>query len=385
MSTRKILILGVSEEMIPLMALARSDGYHVLGTDRNSKSPGLAMADTPFVMDSSDFKMVIEIVNKHKPEAILTRSELLLPVVAEVCELKGLPGPSSQVAEMSVDKYIFRKRMSEAGLRTPAFVSPESPEEITAALELTGLPAIVKPIDIGGSAGVQLVNTLKEATEAWIQACSLSVSGKALIEELIQGREFSAETWTENNLTHIAAITAKVVSNNGHFVELRHTIPAELMNAERHAIEEEVQKMSSVMGLNTCITHTEVMLTASGPVIVETGARPGGDMIGLTLVEMATGINMNRIMLNLALGKPVPQFQPTFMAAAIQYVATCNKTKAASMHDSLIKDDNFARYQILREDDPGKLEASSDRLAYYLFRAADLRSLNRTLSLFDDR
>lgn len=385
MTPPKLLILGVSEEMIPLIKLAKNDGYHVVGTDRNPDSAGLAVADTPIVMDSSDREDVMDIVNKHKPKGILTRSELLLPVVAEVCTLTGLPGPSSAIAQMSVDKYIFRNRMAEAGLRTPVFYSPNDMESVDKAIEETGLPAIVKPVDIGGSAGVKRVNSLQEARDAWKNACNLSLSGWAIIEELITGREFSAETWTENHITHIAAITEKVVSTNGHFVELRHIIPADITESERDAIENEVQKMASAMKLNQCLTHTEVMLTESGPVIVETGARPGGDMIGLTLVEMATGINMNRIMLNLALGKTVPQFDLFNGAAAIQYVVSETRTKAESIHESLIKDHNFAGYQILRNDDPGKLEASFDRLACYIFRAHDLLSLNQTLSLFDDK
>jgi carbamoyl-phosphate synthase large subunit len=379
-----ILILGASAEMLPLMELARSDGYLVAATDRNPDAPGLHFADFPYPGDVSAGNTLEQLADALRPAGILTRVELLLPHLARVCRQFNLPGPSEAVAAMSVDKHLFRETMMKAGLQTPRFREMTANTTIGKALEYTGLPAILKPVDYSGSTGVVLVRDLSEAQNALDSARKVSPSGRVIVEQYLVGREFSVETWSYGRTTHIAAITEKGVSNNGHFVEIQHVIQARLNDQEKTLIEAEVQKMAKVMELDHCLTHTEVMLTQEGAVLIETGARPGGDLIGLTLVERATGISMNRIMLNLALGKPIPAMPAIQAAAAIQYVTSQNVSVVQTIHDTLLKDPNFAGYEKLRDDDPEKLESSADRLAYYLFQSDHIQSLQNTLALFDE-
>lgn len=382
---KKILILGASEEMIPLMDIARSEGYLILVTDRDCRSKGLEYADVRFNLDATDVSSVMAIAVGHQIDAVLTRTELLLPVAAHICAQRGLPGPSVEVAALSVDKHLFRNKMACAKIRTPKFYLMEKASEVKAAIDITGFPAIVKPVDYSGSIGVTSVSTLQEAKQAWENAKEVSPSGRVIVEQLLEGREVSVETWTEARNTHIAAITGKTVSDNGHYVELRHTIPARLNPFEAEAIKAEVQKMAAVMQLNQCLAHTEIILTTQGPVIIETAARPGGDLIGLRMVEMATGINMNKVMLYLALGKKVPEWMPRHRATSVQYVTSYNRSFAETNHDILTKDPNFAGYSKLRDDDPERLSSSADRLAYYLFRAENLEELEQSLKPFDEQ
>lgn len=379
-----LLILGASKEMLPLMEIARNDGYMIAATDRDPAAPGLALADFPFPADVGHNDTLIELMNALNPVGVLTRVELLLPQMARACKQFGLPGPSEQVALLSVDKHLFRHTIHEAGLSTPRFAEVTMDFPLHKALDHTLLPAIVKPVDYSGSTGVKKVSSYDEAEDALKTAMNVSPSGRVIVEEYLAGREFSVETWSQFGETHIAAITEKRVSDNGHFVELQHIIPADINTDERLLVETEVQKMAKAMSLNDCLTHTEVMLTRAGAVLIETGARPGGDMIGLTLVEMATGISMNQIMLYLALGKPVPPMPLRPGAAAIRFLTSDNIASLQRIHDSLLKDPNFAGYEILRSDDPGKLESSADRVAYFLFRAEDRQSLLKTLSALDE-
>jgi biotin carboxylase len=379
-----LLILGVSEEMIPLIRLAQDAGCLVVGTDRNPDSSGLHAVDRACVVDTSDRDALQRLLLKERPDAMLTRVEALLPLVAEMCVQHRMPGPSLEVAALSVDKYLFRERMAAAGLRTPRYGVATHADEMPSLLSQTGLPVVVKPVDHSGSTGVARASTVEEAQKAFSHAYRLSPSGRVIVEELLHGREFSVETWTDEETTHIAAITEKRVSGNGHFVELRHTIPANITAAEAEAIEAEVQQMALVMKPRWCLTHTEVMLTERGTVLIETGARPGGDMIGLRLVEMATGINMNRVWLSLAFGERPPVMKRTNRASLIQYVTSENKPKADQLHAALLKDPNFAGYHQLREDNPGRLHASTDRIACYLFTANSPELMSNTIKLIDE-
>lgn len=385
MTRKRILILGASEEMIPLMKLAGKEGYKVLATDRNHDSPGLREADVSFHMDASDFAAVISIARQYHIDAITTRTELLLPVVAAVCDVLQLPGPSQLAAALSVDKYLFRQTMQQAGIRTPRFSSPVDLSELSTAVDHTGMPAIIKPVDYSGSTGVSLIKNADEAFEAFTKAKTLSPSGRVIVEEFITGKEFSIETWTQHRQTHIVAFTEKIVSGNNHFVELRHTIPATLTSDEMEGIRSEIEKMAIAMDLDNSIAHTEVFLTPDGPVIIETGARPGGDLIAFRLVEMATGISMYEVMFNLATGQPVPDSTPGNRAAAIQYTTSDNIEFIESIHELILKYNNLIEFRRLLQDNPGKLECSADRIAYYLFSAGTIASLRESLSIFGEK
>jgi hypothetical protein len=72
--------------------------------------------------------------------------------------------------------------------------------------------------------------------------------------------------------------------------------------------------------LRRCITHTELRLTARGPIVVEFGLRPIG-WPGPLCVEATTGVDMVAIMATLACGRltELPRPSPRY-AAGWQYL-----------------------------------------------------------------
>ncbi|HRZ42985.1 MAG TPA: ATP-grasp domain-containing protein [Bacteroidales bacterium] len=381
--TKRFLLLGASEEMLPLIRLAQAEGYAVIATDRNPEAPGLKTADHPFCMDASELPATWKLAREWKPCAITTRTELLLPVVASVCHELQLPGPDKTCAELSVDKYRFRETMQRAGIRTPRFASPENEAALLETLASIGLPAIIKPVDFSGSTGVSLIRTSEDAVPAFLRARNASPAGWVILEEFVNGKEISVETWSQHGKIHFVAFTDKQVSGNGHFVELRHTIPSALSLTEQRLVMGEVEKMAAAMNLNDTIAHTEVILSENGPVIVETGARPGGDHIAFRLVPLATGIDMYRIMFQLAAGIEVPSHTPTAKAAAIQYSTSENYQYIDKIHQSVISDDNFVEYIEHFSHKPEKLTCSADRSGAWLFAAPGAASLAKSLRIFE--
>ncbi len=380
---KRLLLLGGSDEMLPLIRLAQSEGYEVFATDRNPEAPGLQLADRTFCLDAANTDAVMALAHEAEIDAITTRTELLLPTIASVCKAMHLPGPTEKCAKLSVNKYLFRDEMQRAGIRTPRFASPENTSDLENALSWTGFPAIIKPVDFSGSTGVSMVRDNIEGNTAFHQAMKASPTGRVIVEQFISGREISVETWTQFGETHFAAFTDKQVSANGHFVELRHTIPAALSADERAAVMEEVKKMANAMELNDAIAHTEVILTKDGPCIIETGARPGGDHIAFRLVPLATGIDMYRVMFELSVGHEVSLAPPEGRAAAIQYVSSENHLYIDTIHQSVLLNTNFVEYIPGILYNPGKLTCSADRMGAYLFSAETADSLAKSLCIFD--
>ena len=104
---------------------------------------------------------------------------------------------------------------------------------------------------------------------------------QVLIEDFIVGREFSVETFTQNNETSIVAITEKMVigEKQGYFVEDTHIEPARISEQEYKLIADTVLNAIKLIGLDNCPSHTEVKLNDTGAYIIEIACRLGGDYI----------------------------------------------------------------------------------------------------------
>ena len=85
-----------------------------------------------------------------------------------------------------------------------------------------------------------------------------------MVERCISGTEVSVEGMTVNGKTHILAITDKMVTEPPYFVELGHSEPALLEDAEKVRIEDVARAAIEAVGIVNGPSHTEIMITDSG-------------------------------------------------------------------------------------------------------------------------
>ena len=119
--------------------------------------------------------------------------------VQAVFDLMGIryTGSGSKGCALSMDKTIAKRLLMPAGVRMPKGISVEKleyerdPAAVHAqALLSVGLPLVVKPACGGSSVGVSIVKNEEELAPAF--RLSLSYEPKAVVEEFVEGREFSA-------------------------------------------------------------------------------------------------------------------------------------------------------------------------------------------------
>jgi biotin carboxylase len=104
------------------------------------------------------------------------------------------------------------------------------------------------------------------------------------------------------------AVTGKF-KDERTFVELGHLVPAALDAATYASIAGYVTGILDVLGFHDCPSHTEIVLTAQGPRIIETHNRIGGDCI-MDLVHLATGVDMYDLVARQSLGEDVTPLLP---------------------------------------------------------------------------
>ncbi|WP_447007986.1 pyridoxal-phosphate dependent enzyme [Saccharothrix isguenensis] len=286
----------------------------VLLTSRPERYQGLAETGADvLVCDTGSLPALRESVQREFRRedlaGVTTTSEFYVATVAELTGWLGLPGNPVDAVAACRDKAALRALLADAGVGQPRFAVVRSVDDVEDAVAAVGLPCVVKPTDDSGSNNVLLCATAEQARAqvAAVLAVTENVrgqamSGAALVEQYLDGREYSVEMFSWEGRAHCVGVTAKTLGPPPHFVEDRHVFPAPLAPDERDAIVATAAGALTATGFRTGATHTEVRVTVDGPAVVEVNPRPAGGMIP-EAIRLATGLDLLEMQLGAALGR----------------------------------------------------------------------------------
>ena len=126
-------------------------------------------------------------------------------------DLLGIPytGSGYLGAGIAMNKIMTKKLVAPEGVQTPAWASYEHvrEEDIPAILQATRIPCVVKTPGGGSSLGVYIVRE-KDALEPAVRAC-LEYDDQLLIEQLIEGREFTCAVFNSRPLPSVEIAPVK--------------------------------------------------------------------------------------------------------------------------------------------------------------------------------
>ncbi|MEU2078010.1 ATP-grasp domain-containing protein [Streptomyces sp. NPDC013489] len=259
--------------------------------------------------------LIAETVRAHDIGTVLHlgSEDSMSPAVAEAERLGVSPNPASAVTVLN-DKAAMRALLAEHGLSVVRAESAVSVEEVAAATDRLPLPVVVKPARASGSRGVALIRDAADLKEWTDRVEEAGLAGPYLVEEYLEGPEFSVETLSADGVHHVIGITAKHTTGAPFFVETSHVHPAPLGQDERTAIHAVVIGLLDLAGYRFGPAHTEVILTPRGPRIVESQARLGGDRIPL-LIETASDYDIEGAIFRTLAGEPVEPPAPRHTAS----------------------------------------------------------------------
>lgn len=237
---------------------------------------------------------------------------------AAVAEALGLVAHSPRTVSLVHDKAAMRRQLGDAGVDTTAAARVADLEELRTFVERHGLPCMVKPISSSGSAGVTKVESETDLESAFERASGsylgLHNSG-VLVEEFLDGPQYSVEAFSERGKHEVVGITRKY-SDPQSFVELGHVSPAPLSPIQGAAIRAYVGHILDALGVEAGTTHTEITLGSKGPRLIETHLRKGGDQIS-DLTRDATGVDIDDCSTRQVLGEDVlPGIHATLATAS---------------------------------------------------------------------
>ena len=320
---KKVLIIGASILQFPAIQKAKEMGYYVGVADYNPKAIGIPYADEYFNVSTIDVEGVTKVAQSFKPDGIMTlATDMPMRAVAAACEACGLPGISYETAVKATDKAEMIKTFEANGVEHPWYFVAEDKTAFDEVLERITFPCIMKPTDNAGSRGVVLAHDIEELKNAYSYSQGESRGGAVIIEEYLQGPEFSIEVMVVDGEPHVLQITDKLTTGAPHFVEMGHSQPTRQSEDNQAKIRDLAIRACKAVGINCGPAHVELILTKNGPKMVELGARMGGDCITTHLVPLSTGIDMVALTIRLACGEYVDLEQKIYKGSAIRYFKT---------------------------------------------------------------
>ena len=372
---QKILILGAGEMQLPIIQKAINDCIYTIVVDMDPNAPGLLIANKTALISTIDYDNILTLAIKENIDGILTTSDFPVNIVARVAHELSLPAMSMNVAKICTDKYLQRSFLKHHKIKTPIF---KLIEHISELKDVNFFPLVIKPVDSSASMGVKLVKSFDELELQYLKSKEYSKKGHVIVEEFLDGREFSVETITQKGITTIIAITEKMTnkSDNGYFVEDCHIIPARISQEEHLIISEIVLKCIKILEIDNSPTHTEVILNKSAAYIVEIACRLGGDFITSHLVPLATGVNMLQNLLNLSLGKEVNIESNQKRVAAVQFLNQDNYKSCAAIQSSGNK---AIVHSEIKPYHTGEVISSFDRMGYLILNTNSIEEMKKIL------
>ncbi len=297
-----LAVIGASYLQKPLVLKAKEMGLRVICFAWQEGAVCKEIADRFYPVSIIEKEQVLDICQEEKITGICTiASDTASPTVSYVAEKMGLNGNSYKTAVCANDKYLMRNAFSSAGIRCPRYSRIREGESFDPAGWI--FPLIAKPCDRSGSLGVKRVDSAVELENAIKEAQAFSFKREAIVEEYIEGREISVEFISYKGTHHSLAITDKVTTGAPHFVELEHHQPAKLSKVQYEAIYRTTETALDALGITNGASHTEYRIKDNGDIVIlELGARMGGDFIGSDLVRLSTGYDFVRGVIEVALG-----------------------------------------------------------------------------------
>lgn len=299
---KRIAIIGASYLQLPLVRKAKEKGLYTICFAWLDGAVCKDEVDEFYPISIIEKEKILEICQERQINGVCTiASDVAAPTVAFVAEKMGLVGNSYEVARRANNKFLMRQAFSVAGIPCPAY------HRITSFAQLDSnelqFPVIVKPTDRSGSLGITKVERWAELQTAVETALNCSFKHEAMVEEFVEGREISVEFISYNGVHYPLQITDKVTTEAPHFVELEHHQPADLTLEQYLQIYDLTKKALNALGVTDGASHSEYKITEDGKIyVMEIGARMGGDFIGSDLVQLSTGYDYLKGVIDVALG-----------------------------------------------------------------------------------
>jgi hypothetical protein len=236
------------------------------------------------VVHDGDLEATAARVATHDPAFVVVGAEPGVPLADALSERLGLPSNGSAQSRARRDKNAMAEALRAAGLRTAEALKTSSAAEAVAwAGDRGGAPVVVKPLDSAGTDGVSICRDRDEIEAAFTANLGRpnalhGANEELLVQELLEGTQLFVNTISWDGVHHASEVWRdnKLRRGKNFIYDYEELLPRH--GEQQDQVVPYVEAVLDALGIRYGPAHTEVMLTARGPVLVESGARMHGSV-----------------------------------------------------------------------------------------------------------
>ena len=376
---KKLAIIGASYLQNPLILKAKDMGLETHVFAWAAGDIGESTADYFYPISIIEKEKIYEKCREIGVDGICSiASDLAMLTVNYVADKMNLPGNSIACTDKSTNKFAMRNALSENGIPCPKYILADD----TVDLDNMDVeyPVIVKPTDRSGSRGVTKLKSKSGLMAAITSARDVGFEKKAIVEEFIEGKEYSVECISFAGKHTLLAITEKFTTGSPNFIETGHFEPAPLDDKTIANVRDIIYRALDALEIRNGASHSEIMIQSDETVkIVEIGSRMGGDCIGSSLVHLTTGIDFVKAVIDVALGRePELVPGPKHNAAGISFIF--DQAEVDYFHEVQKKYNSLIIESEIEEITDRKVVDSSSRFGYFIVAGDDANLIRQIIS-----
>lgn len=355
-----IVIYDTNEAGLGAIAAAKRLGHRVTFVDHlgarfypvNERSRGIvASADRVIEREwLTRPEVAVEVlagIHRDEPiDAALTTNELSVDPLAHACARLRLRFTHADAVSTARRKHRLRARLAECGIPSARYAVLEAGEEPTRVARRIGYPVVVKPSSgalslLAGVANddaelLQAVERLRAGLATLPESWREQYDREILLEERLNGELVSVEIGRSGGRVIPFMVSGRYRARQDETFELGSVVPADLPEPVRRRCLAYAETVLDAVGLDIGIFHLEMILTGSGPILVEANPRiMGGPLPLMYNMSCARDIFEDLVSIHLGITPPEPIWPDRRAVGGMLFVtASAGVVKSSLDHDA---------------------------------------------------
>ncbi len=188
-TVKKVLLCGSGELGKEVAIELQRLGVEVIACDAYENAPAMQVADRSYVFSMLDGDELRRVIEQENPDYIVPEVEAIATETLVELENEGYNVvPTAKAAHLTMNREGIRRLVAEElNLSTSPYYFAETYDEFKSAIEVIGIPCVVKPIMSSSGKGQSTIKSESDIDKAWnyAQEGGRAGAGKVIIEGFI--------------------------------------------------------------------------------------------------------------------------------------------------------------------------------------------------------
>jgi len=189
-SATRVMLLGSGELGKEVVLELQRFGCEVIAVDRYPNAPAMQVAHRSHVINMLDPAALRQVVERERPKLIVPEIEAIATPTLLELEKEGFTiVPTARAARLTMDREGIRRLAAETlGVRTSPYRFADTEQEYREALNVIGMPCVVKPVMSSSGKGQSVVRSEADVAHAWTyaQQGGRAGSGRIIVEGFVK-------------------------------------------------------------------------------------------------------------------------------------------------------------------------------------------------------